>query len=93
MTRHVAVEDVVADVRLLVAELLLGYNSFRTARTSLEGIPDQLALVGLPVITFQAQKYINGNVTPGMLANYTLARPLLSLVSCRGPHEEAVPCP
>lgn len=76
-----------------VLQLQLGYNVIRTARTSLEGIPDQLALVGLPVITLQAQKYINGNVTPGMLANYTLARPLMSVVSCRGPHEEAVPCP
>lgn len=76
-----------------VLQLQLGYNLIRTARTSLDGIPDQLALVGLPVITLQAQKYINGNVTPGMLANYTLARPLMTTVSCRGPHEEAVPCP
>lgn len=76
-----------------VLHLQLGFNSIRTARTNLELIADQLALVGLPVITLQAQKYINGNVTPGMLANYTLARPLVSTVSCRGPHEEAVPCP
>lgn len=88
---QVAASD--AQVQNGVFELQLGYNRLRTARTNLELIPDQLALVGLPVIALQAQKYINGNVTPGMLANYTLARPLVSTVSCRGPHEEAVPCP
>jgi hypothetical protein len=39
-------------------------------------------LRGLPVIGFEAVKYINGNVTPGVLANYTLGRPLNSSANC-----------
>ena len=50
-------------------------------------------LRGLPVIGFEAVKYVNGNVTPGVLANYTLARPLSSTASCTSPNGALIACP
>jgi hypothetical protein len=43
---------------------------------------DQIVLQGLPVIGFTAVNYINTNVTPGVLANYSGAYPLRTSVSC-----------
>ena len=51
------------------------------------------ALRGLPLIGFEAVRYINGNVTPGTLANYTLATPLRSSVVCARSSGEPTPCP
>jgi hypothetical protein len=50
-------------------------------------------LRGLPVIGFEAIKYINANVTPGVLANYTLTRPLTSASSCTSATGSPVACP
>ncbi len=45
---------------------------------SVEGV----ALRGLPVVGFLAENYINANVTPGVLANYTVAIPHHSTIAC-----------
>ena len=50
------------------------------------------ALRGLPLIGFEAVRYINGNVTPGTLANYTLATPLRTATVCADAAGMAVPC-
>lgn len=49
-------------------------------------------LIGLPVIGLEAVRYINGNVAPGVLANYTMATPLRSNVLCSGANGVSVPC-
>lgn len=45
---------------------------------------DGTQLQGLPVIGFEAVNYINANVTPGVLANYSAALPMRSLAPCAG---------
>jgi hypothetical protein len=51
-------------------------------------------LQGLPAIGFQAVRYINGNVLPGVLANYTLAIPLnCSAPACTDAVGAVVDCP
>jgi hypothetical protein len=47
-------------------------------RTSHEG----LLVQGMPVIGFEAINYVNGNVTPGVLANYSAAFPMRSRAPC-----------
>jgi hypothetical protein len=39
-------------------------------------------LTGLPVIGFVAENFVNANVTPGVLANYSFAMPHRSVVIC-----------
>jgi hypothetical protein len=39
-------------------------------------------LTGLPAIGFVAENFVNANVTPGVLANYSVAIPHRSTVSC-----------
>ncbi len=39
-------------------------------------------LTGLPVIGFVAENFVNANVTPGVLANYSFAMPHRSIVVC-----------
>jgi hypothetical protein len=50
-------------------------------------------LRGLPVIGFQAVRYINANALPGVLANYTRALPLQSSSRCTDAAGAAVDCP
>jgi hypothetical protein len=50
-------------------------------------------LRGLPVIGFEVIKYINGNVTPGVLANYTLGRPLVTTATCTAASGASTSCP
>jgi hypothetical protein len=50
-------------------------------------------LRGLPVIGFQAVRYINANALPGVLANYTRALPLQSSVACTDANGAAAICP
>jgi len=51
------------------------------------------ALRGLPVIGFEAVRYINGNISPGVLANYTMATPLRADVACIDAAGAQVVCP
>lgn len=51
------------------------------------------ALRGLPVIGFEAVCYINGNVSPGVFANYTMATPLRSSIACAMAGGAATSCP
>jgi hypothetical protein len=51
------------------------------------------ALRGLPVIGFEAVRYINGNVSPGVLANYTMATPLRADVACVNAAGAQIECP
>lgn len=51
------------------------------------------ALRGLPLIGFEAVRYINGSVSPGALANYTLATPLRATVACAQASGEPTACP
>ena len=46
---------------------------------------------GLPAIGFSVVNYVNANVTPGVLANYSAASPLRARVACRS-GVEAGPC-
>ncbi|MBL8300118.1 MAG: hypothetical protein JNN30_17405 [Rhodanobacteraceae bacterium] len=71
--------------------LALGVNG--EARSYLPAGSTGPGLRGLPVIGFEALKYINGNVTPGVLANYTLARPLNSSATCTNAVGVATACP
>lgn len=48
---------------------------------------------GLPLIGFEAIKYVNGNVLPGVLANYTYALPLLPVVTCTNALGAVRECP
>jgi hypothetical protein len=50
-------------------------------------------LSGLPLIGFEAIKYVNGNVLPGVLANYTLGRPLTTSANCTNAVGGVVACP
>lgn len=50
-------------------------------------------LHGLPVIGFDAVRYINGNVSPGVFANYTMASPLRSGIACAMADGAATSCP
>jgi hypothetical protein len=45
-------------------------------------ITEQRTFRGLPAVGFAAINYINGNVTPGMLANYSGTYPHRSTVAC-----------
>ena len=60
------------------ARLLLGQDSLQpaTAGSTLRPDLDGKVLRGLPVIGFQVVNYVNGNVTPGVLANYAAASDL-----------------
>lgn len=51
------------------------------------------ALRGLPLIGFEAVRYVNGNVTPGTLANYTMSLPLRAKVVCASDSGAVVACP
>lgn len=51
------------------------------------------ALRGLPVIGFEAVRYINGNVSPGVLANYTMATPLRADLACVDATGAEIDCP
>lgn len=58
--------------------------SFGGERSARQLRPDDngLSLRGLPLIGFNAIKYVNANVLPGVLANYTYALPLAAAVAC-----------
>jgi hypothetical protein len=51
-----------------------------------------LLFQGLPAIGFAATEYVNGNVTPGTLANYSSVYPHRSSVACRTGSNPAVAC-
>jgi hypothetical protein len=51
-----------------------------------------IALSGLPALGFAVSNYVNGNVTPGTLANYSEATPHRSTVRCSKPAEPQSDC-
>lgn len=57
---------------------ITGATQTNHALTSLNGV----TLPGLPALGFLAVDYVNGNVAPGMLANYSGAYPHRAHVSC-----------
>ncbi len=59
-------------------ELSLSNNAQQALRASIEGN----AFSGLPVAGFLGVNYINANVTPGVLSNYSGTYPHRSTVSC-----------
>lgn len=63
-------------------QIVLGSRENYVPRTYLPSGSTGPRLRGLPVIGFQAVRYINGNVLPGVLANYTLAQPLARTGGC-----------
>lgn len=73
-------------------QIVLGSREFFPRRTFLPSGSVGPRLRGLPVIGFQAVRYINGNVLPGVLANYTLAQPLARTVGCTDTEGVAAPC-
>ncbi len=73
--------------------LQLGVRSGGSARNTLPAGLRGPALRGLPVIGFEAVRYINGNVSPGVLANYTMATPLRADVACVGAAGAQIECP
>lgn len=48
---------------------------------------------GLPLIGFEAIKYVNGNVLPGVLANYAYALPLMPTTKCINEQNDLLSCP
>ncbi|WP_386066836.1 hypothetical protein ACFJIW_20335 [Tahibacter sp. UC22_41] len=74
--------------------LTLGARPGSTARNVLPAGLRGPALRGLPVIGFEAVRYVNGNLSPGVLANYTVAAPLRSAIACVNASDgREVPCP
>lgn len=51
------------------------------------------ALRGLPLIGFEAVRYVNGNIAPGALASFTTASPLGAEVVCSTARGVPVACP
>lgn len=79
-----------ADVRIDVGARLNG--SARMYNVLPPGIAGP-ALRGLPLIGFEAVRYVNGNVAPGVLANYTTATPLRGAAVCTNGGGRPVACP
>jgi len=52
-----------------------------------------LSFHGLPALGFAAIDYVNGNVTPGTLANYSAALPHRTTVVCTTQADPPMPCP
>jgi hypothetical protein len=52
-----------------------------------------IAFDGLPAIGFAATNYINANVTPGVLSNYSAAYPHRSHASCTNSTTPQSACP
>lgn len=77
-----------ANVRLLLGV----WPEFAVRNTLPAGLRGP-ALRGLPVIGFEAVRYINGNVSPGVLANYTMATPLRADVACVDAAGAQIDCP
>lgn len=74
--------------------LTLGARPGSTARNVLPAGLRGPALRGLPVIGLEAVRYVNGNLSPGVLANYTVAAPLRSAIACVNASDgREVPCP
>jgi hypothetical protein len=73
--------------------LQLGVHPGSTERNILPAGVRGPALRGLPVIGFEAVRYINGNVSPGVLANYTMATPLRADVACVDAAGAQIECP
>lgn len=74
--------------------LTLGARPGSTVRNVLPAGLRGPALRGLPVIGFEAVRYVNGNLSPGVLANYTVAAPLRSAIACVNASDgREVPCP
>ena len=63
-------------------QLKLGARAGTAARNTLPAGLRGPALRGLPMIGFEAVRYVNGNVAPGVLANYTVATPLRATQLC-----------
>ncbi len=63
-------------------QLTLGARSGSSVRNTLPAGLRGPALRGLPMIGFEAVRYVNGNVAPGVLANYTAATPLRATQVC-----------
>lgn len=80
----------VRDAKHGAAQMTLGVGSIRSVLPAGVSGP---ALRGLPVIGFEATKYVNGNVTPGVLANYTSLVPLRSRTACVDIDGAGVDCP
>ncbi len=75
-------------------QLTLGARPGSTVRDILPAGLRGPALRGLPVIGFEAVRYVNGNLAPGVLANYTVASPLRSAIACVNPLDgRETPCP
>lgn len=65
-------------------QLAIGFNTDApiAARPILRPSTNDVVVNGLPVIGFAAINYINANVTPGVLANYSAVYPLRASASC-----------
>lgn len=75
-------------------QLKLGARSGSSERNTLPAGLRGPALRGLPMIGFEAVRYVNGNIAPGVLANYTVATPLRATQVCVDPTEgSAAVCP
>lgn len=72
-------------------ELTLGLTG--AARSYLPAGTTGPGLVGLPVIGFEAVKYVNRNLQPGVLANYTVGRALNATAGCTSTNGTPGACP
>lgn len=72
-------------------ELTLGVAG--DARSRLPAGTTGPSLIGLPVLGFETFKYTNRNLEPGVLANYTVARPLGATANCANAAGTVIACP
>jgi hypothetical protein len=73
--------------------LTLGAQAASAARNYLPAGSTGAGLRGLPVIGLQVIKYVNGNIEPGVLANYTVAQQLETAATCVNATGTAIACP
>jgi hypothetical protein len=70
----------ILDPSITVGTAILDLSSSGSYR--LRSSSNGYTMTGLPAIGFEAVNYINANVTPGVLANYSGTYPLRASVSC-----------
>jgi len=75
---------------VILDELAMGFpDGDEQMRPATSGV----AFNGLPAIGFAATNYINANVTPGVLSNYSAAYPHRSHASCTSTTNPQSACP
>ena len=94
---HSALEENITADKIQAVDLLgegyiefdVGASVFDHTLTSDDGV----VFSGLPMTGFVAENFVNANVTPNVLANYSASIPHRSLLTCTRPGGESTVCP